>query len=432
MAGSALAQDEAAKSPGQNPEEFSQTGPGNDKQAGSNPVLKIAIVGCGGRGTGAARQALAADPDTLLVAAGDAYEKPVSGTVALLKGIEDVAARVDVPEERQFVGLDCLEQMLAAVPDIDVVLLASPPFFRPAQYATCIDAGKHVFTEKPVATDIVGVQQTIETSRKAKEKGLTVVSGLCWRYETGMIDFQQQIADGIIGRPVAAFSVRHSPIVGRTTPRDQSKTDFDHQLKNWYFATWLSGDFVVEQFVHDLDQVAWAMGEYPTSCIATGGRAARPEDQGNIFDHFSMVFTFPSGATYEATTRHLNGAGQSYYNHVIGTEGRADLMRYTAKSHDGEKLYRGKRGKVPMHQAEHDRMFEALRKGERIDNSEYMTQSTLMGIMAREAAYTGQEISTEQLLASNLSLQPSGVDWNAEPPELKVAVPGVTSLQRTA
>ena len=434
-AGPLLGQDSPADGEGLDESQFDKEAGPTEKQAGSNPVLRVALVGCGGRGTGAARQALAADPDTRLVAVADAFAEPIGGTLNVLAGIGEIAGRVDVPEARRFVGLDCCEQMLAEVDDIDIVLLASPPFFRPTQYAACIDAGKHVFTEKPVATDIVGLQSTIETSRKAKEKGLTVVSGLCWRYDVDMMGIQQAIADGIIGRPTAAQSVRYSALVGRMQPREKSETEFEHQVRNWYFYTWLSGDFIVEQFVHDLDMVAWAMGEYPTSCIATGGRETRPEDQGNIYDHFAAVYTFPSGATYSATTRHQNGATGRYYNRVVGTEGSADLLRFAADSHAGESLFKIRRrrnepAKRPMHQAEHDRMFEALRRGERIDNTEYMTQSTLMGILGREAAYTGQELTTEGLLASNLSLQPEAVAWDAPAPEVSVATPGITTLER--
>ena len=415
-----------------------QTRPSREKREapqrpapGTNPVLSVALVGCGGRGLGAARQTLIADPDTKLVAMCDAFSEQVQSGLSTLGGIEEIADRIDAPEARQFVGLDCCERMLAEVPDVDIVLLCSPPFFRPPQLESVIEAGKHVFAEKPVATDIVGLKSVIETCRKAAEKKLSVVSGLCWRYETGMIETQRKIAEGLIGRPLHAQSVRYSGLVGRSQPGEYA-TEFERQLRNWYFYTWLSGDFIVEQFVHDLDQIAWAMGEYPTKCIATGGRETRPDEQGNIFDHFAALYTFPSGATYTATTRHQNGCTGLYYNQVTGTEGTVDLMRYTAETAGGERLFRGRRGVVPMHQAEHDRMYETLRRGERTDNSEYMIQSTLMGLLGRESAYTGRELSTEELLASNLSLQPSAIDWAADTPPADVAVPGVTTLTRGA
>ena len=399
-------------------------------QPGSNPELRVALVGCGGRGRGAAVQALRADPDTRLVALADAFPEPIASGVKIFSAIEDVASRVDVPEERKFVGIDCCERLLAEV-DVDVVLLCSPPFFRPSQYAMAIDAGKHVFAEKPVATDVVGIKSVLETSRKAAEKNLSVVSGLCWRYETGMIDTIKQIQDGVIGRPIAAHSVRYSGLVGRSQPREASKTEFEHQLRNWYFYTWLSGDFIVEQFVHDLDMVAWAMGEYPTGCVGTGGRETRPAEQGNIFDHFAVQFEFPSGARFNATTRHQNGTENVYFNSVTGTDGTADLMGYKLKAHDGSRLYHNRSRRTVMHQLEHDEMYKALRAGERLDNSDYMIQSTLMGILGREAAYTGKKLSTEKLLASDLSLQPSEIAWDAEPPAADVAVPGITTLDRS-
>ena len=393
-----------------------------------NPVLKIALVGSGGRGRGAAVQALKADPDTQLVAVCDAFPEPLESGLRIFQGIEGVADRVDVPEERQYVGLDCCERMLAEV-DVDVVLLCSPPFFRPSQYEACIEAGKHVFAEKPVATDVVGIKQVMETSRKAAEKGLSVVSGLCWRYETGLNETVDKIREGLIGKPTSAFSVRYSGLVGRVYD-GQTKTDFEHQLRNWYFYTWLSGDFIVEQFVHDLDMVAYAIDEYPTSCIATGGRETRPDDQGNIFDHFSALFTFDSGLTYQATTRHMNGTAGQYYNRIVGSGGQADLMRYKLTDLDGKRLFHRRKPITVMHQLEHDAMYAALRKGERIDNSEYMTKSTLMGILARESAYTGKILTMEELLASDLSLQPAEIAWDAEVPPPTVATPGVTTLDR--
>ena len=429
--GSLLAQPAAAQTEDDRIDSLEPAAEDGSKQAGSNPVLRVALVGCGARGRGAAAQALRADPDTRLVAMADAFPEPIESGTKIFAAIPDIADRVDVPAERKFTGIDCCEQLLANV-EVDVVLLCSPPFFRPSQYAMVVEAGKHVFAEKPVATDVVGLKSVMETSRKAAEKNLQVVSGLCWRYETGMQETVQQIADGTIGRPIAASSVRYSGLVGRSVPRDASQTEFEHQLRNWYFYTWLSGDFIVEQFVHDLDMVAWAMGEYPTSVVATGGRETRPQEQGNIYDHFAAVFTFPSGATYNATTRHQNGAEGIYYNRVLGTDGSADLMKYKMVSPEGKRLYHRREPRTVMHQLEHDEMYKAIREGRRIDNSDYMIQSTLMGIMARESAYTGKMLTPEKLLASDLSLQPNDISWDAEPPAADVAVPGITTLQRGA
>ena len=396
--------------------------------AAGGDEIKVALIGCGGRGNGAGVQTLRADPGTRIVALADAFEKPMQTFLRVAGAIEAVADRIDVPEDRQFTGLDCHTKLLDSV-DVDLVILATPPGFRPAHYRAAVEAGKHVFAEKPVAVDGPGLRETLAVNELAKEKQLSVVSGLCWRYETGLMEFVDRIQDGIIGRPVSAQSVRYSGYVGRPTPRDVSKTDFEHVVRNWFWQTWLSGDFCVEQFVHDLDMVCWALGEYPDSVLATGGREVRDGGEfGNIYDHFAAVFDFASGLQYSATTRHQNGCSNPYYNRIAGTNGTADLMRYRAVSHDGGRLFRGKRGEVPMHQAEHDAMYRDLRAGKPRHDGEYMVQSTATGVMMRESAYTGKEVTRKQVLDSQEKLGTDNLAWDAEVPTQRVAVPGVTTL----
>lgn len=391
----------------------------------NNDLIRVALVGCGGRGRGAGVQTLKGDPNTKIVALGDAFQEPMDSFLNIVQGIDDVKDRIDVPADRQFTGLDCCEQLLNKV-DVDLVCLASPPHFRPMQYRAAVEAGKHVFTEKPVAVDGPGLRETMAVNELAKEKGLSVVSGLCWRYETGMIETVNKIREGIIGRPTSALSVRYSGHVGRNTPREESKTEFEHQIRNWYFYPWLSGDFCVEQFVHDLDMTCWALDEYPTSVVCTGGRETRDEKEGPIYDHFAAMFSFDSGVEYTATTRHQNGCSNPYFNRVTGTDGVMDLMRYEAKDHSGDRIWRRKEKRTVMHQLEHDAMYKAIRAGHPLHNGDYMTKSTLTGIMMRESAYTGKEVTAEQMMNSELHRAPSSYAWTADPPNEGLAVPGAT------
>ena len=396
--------------------------------AGSDEI-KVGLIGCGGRGNGAGVQTLKADPGTRIVALADAFPEPIETFLKVGGAIEDVKDRIDVGD-RKFVGLDCHTQLLDSA-DVDLVVLASPPHFRPLHYRAAVEAGKHVFAEKPVAVDGPGIREVLAVNELAKEKQLSVVSGLCWRYETGLMDMVKELHGGLLGDTLFAESVRYSGQVGRREPREKSKTEFEHALRNWFFRTWLSGDFCVEQFVHDLDMVCWALNEYPTSVICSGGRETRNDD-GNIFDHFSALFDFESGVRYSATTRHQDGCENRYYNRVTGTAGTADLMRYSVKGHDGERLYRGKRGDVPMHQSEHDFMYRDLRAGKPRHDGDYMAESTLTGIMMRESAYTGKAMSREQVLNSGEHLAPVRYAWDADVPTQPVAVPGVTRLESTA
>ena len=395
--------------------------------AGSDEI-RVALIGCGGRGRGAGVQTLKADPGTRIVALGDAFPDPMETFLKVAGAIEDVADRIDVPEQRRFHGLDNHTRLLDSV-DVDLVVLASPPHFRPMHYRAAVEAGKHVFAEKPVAVDGPGLREVLAVNELARQKNLSVVSGLCWRYETGLIETIDKLREGLIGRPVSAQSVRYSGYVGRPTPRENSKTELEHVVRNWFFHTWLSGDFCVEQFVHDLDMVCWAIGEYPESVLCTGGREVRKEEMyGNIFDHFAAVFDFAGGLQYSATTRHQNGCDNPYYNRVTGTEGTVDLMRYRMTGHDGQSLFRGKRGEVPMHQAEHDVMYRDLRAGNPRHDGDYMAQSTATGIMMRESAYTGNVVTREQVLTSQERLAPAAYAWDADVPTQPVAVPGVTTF----
>ncbi len=398
------------------------TGLARSVHAAGGETLCVGLVGCGGRGTGAAVQALTADPGTKLVAMADAFADRVTSSLENLKK-SPVADRVAVDDDHRFTGFDACEKLVAS--GVDVVLLAAPPHFRPRHLKACVDAGKHVFAEKPVAVDAPGVRSVLATTEAAKGKGLTIVSGLCWRYETGMQKTIGQIHDGRIGDLVALEATRYAQGVGKLAKRQPGWSDVEYQMRNWYYFTWLSGDFIVEQFVHELDKMAWLMrDECPVRCHSTGGRQTRIEPEyGHIYDHFNAVFEYAGGVKLYAGTRHQRGTDGVRVDSAMGTRGTCEMSKYTITGQDPWK-WDGRR--TVMHQLEHDALFAALRRGDVINNGEYMAKSTMMAIIARMSAYTGKTLTWDKAMASEEKLGPSKVDWDVPFPEPPVAMPGVT------
>ena len=392
--------------------------------AGSD-VIRVGLVGCGGRGTGAATQVLNADRGARLVAMSDAFQDRLQTSLRSMKQQEGIRDRVLVDSDHQFTGFDGYQQVIAS--DVDVVLLATPPHFRPMHLKACIEAGKHVFAEKPVAVDAPGVRSVLETTELAKEKNLFIVSGLNGRYSPALQEIVRRIQNGAVGKIVTLHAARYGGGVW-VRPRKPGMTDMQYQMRNWYYFTWLSGDFNVEQFVHQLDRLAWIMkDQYPVRCYSTGGRQARTgPDHGHIFDHFSSVFEYPQGVRVFTTTRHQLGCTNESQAKVMGTRGTADLQAGTIT---GENPWQAeRRERISSHQLEQDAFLAALRAGKVINNGDYMAKSTLMAIMGRMSAYTGRSLTWEQVLNSKEDLSPSGYTWDAEPPKAEVAVPGVTQF----
>ena len=391
--------------------------------AGSSHTLRLGLIGCGGRGTGAAAQAMTADSDTKLVAMGDAFEDRLQRSLKTLKAHE-VRNQVSVDPDHQFVGLDAFQKVIDS--DVDVILLATPPHFRPQHLRAAIDANKHVFAEKPVAVDGPGVRSVLESTRLAKERNLAIVSGLCWRYEDTTQELMKRIHDGAIGEIFSAEAYRFGRGVW-VRPRRPGMTEMQYQMHNWYYFTWMSGDFNVEQHVHELDKVAWMMGDrYPVSCTATGGRMVRTgKDYGHIYDSFSGVFNYDNGAKFYAASRHQPGCTSMNTTGASGTKGRVDVK---ARQILGENPFKDERPRTVMHQREHDAMYAALRRGEIINNGEYMAKSTLMAIMQRMSAYSGQTITWDDALNSEVRLGPTEYRWDVDIPVPKVAIPGRTRV----
>jgi predicted dehydrogenase len=396
--------------------------------AAGGDVLRVGLIGCGGRGTGAAAQALKADQNVKLVAMADAFEDRLEKSLDSLKADEKIADKVEVKPEHRFVGFDAYQKVLAA--GVDVVLLTTTPHFRPAHLKAAVEAGKHVFAEKPVAVDAPGVRSVLESCALAKKKKLSLVSGLCLRYHQGFRETVRRLHEGAVGEVFAlqAFDYRGSNW-GRA--REPGWTDMQWQMRNWYNFTWLSGDFNVEQHVHFLDVCAWVMkDEYPQSAVGVGGRQVRTgPEYGHIYDHFAVVYEYANGATLHSHCRQQPGCKNQIVARVRGTKGRAVLSerRKGLSIHAGGDWHYGGPNN-DIYQTEHDELFAGIRSGKPINNGEYMTKSTLLAIMGRMAAYTGREITWEMALNSKEDLTPKAYDWKlplAVPP---VAMPGKTKF----
>jgi predicted dehydrogenase len=290
--------------------------------SGADETLRVGLVGCGGRGRGAAMDALNADPNTKLVAVGDAFMDRAEGGLESIQFEEAIADRVAVDKDHVFDGFDNFKKVIDS--DVDVVILATPPHFRPEQFAYAVEKGKHVFIEKPVSVDMAGAASIAETCKHGASKGLSIVSGLCWRYDLGVRETMKRIEDGAIGDIVAIESCYNSDTLWhRGDKADWSRMEY--QLRNWLYYTWLSGDIIAEQAIHSLDKTAWLLGDIsPTKAMAIGGRQQRTEPKfGNVFDHFTVFYEYPTGQSVYFTCRQQHDCTQRVDEIVHGTKGKA-------------------------------------------------------------------------------------------------------------
>ena len=396
--------------------------------AAGSDVLKVGLVGCGGRGTGAALQALKADKNTKLVAMGDAFPDAIQSSLANLKKSSE-ADRVDVPAERQFSGFDNYKKVCDA--DVDVVLLAAPPHFRPEHFEYAVKAGCHSFVEKPVAVDAPGVHRILAAGEEAQKKNLAVVSGLCWRYDFGARASLEQIGEGKVGDIVAIHAQYNTPGLPKwpMLKRESSWSDMEYQLRNWYYYTWLSGDGIVEQAIHSLDKAAWAMkDEPPISCTSLGGLQSRlAPERGNIFDHHSVCYEYAGGVRVFFNCCQIEGVSGDVSTMVMGSKANCLVERPTITDRAGESLWRYRGPKNTMHQTEHDELFAGLRAGKIINNTVYMARSSMLAIMGRMASYTAKKITWEQAMNSQENLSPARHEW-CPLPTPTIAIPGATKF----
>ena len=391
-------------------------------------TLKVGLIGCGGRGTGAAAQALHADPDVVLTAVGDVFQAKIDTSLGSLKGDAQIAGRVQVKPANMFLGLDCYKAVIDS--GVDVVLLASPPGFRPREIAAAVEAGKHIFAEKPMGTDAVNVRKAMEACKGIEAKKLAFVAGFCWRYEPARRELFQRIHDGAIGE------IRHVHATYLTGPvkpmppasqRPAGMSDVEWQITNWYNFVWLSGDGLVEQACHSVDKILWAMKDTPpVRCTGTGGRV-NPNNEGNIFDHIDVFYEWPNGMRATMAQRQIPGCPfNENADYIAGEKGLGVIKGRLSITGPNAWTYEGKGG--DMYQIEHNELFASIRSGKPINDSQRMGVSTLAGIMGRMAAYTGAEVTWEHMMASQEDLFPKDLKWDAALPIEPMAVPGRTKL----
>jgi predicted dehydrogenase len=400
--------------------------------AGPTGKLKVGFIGCGGRGTGAANQALSAESDVVLWAMGDVFDDRLQKSRAILE--KQHSTKVDVPKDRQFVGLDAYQKVIDS--GVDVVLLTTPPGFRPQHFQAAVAAGKHCFLEKPMATDAPGYRTVVEAVAEAKKKNLGVCAGFCWRYHPAMRETFARLKGGEIGDILANYNNYNGGASDRYQDyqRENCKTDLEWQLRRWYYFTWLSGDHLVEQAVHSIDKMAWAFGDKPpVKCVGHGGRQVRTEEKyGNIFDHFAIVYDYEMGRRGFHFSRQIANTAGSNTDSFFGSKGiceiNGSLKQWYMKDLDNNVLWRYQGDPEDMYQVEHNEFFASIRKGEPINDGDRMADSTLLAIMGRMAVYTGQEITWEMAQKSQERLVPEKLEWDMKLPVAPVAMPGVTKF----
>ncbi len=394
--------------------------------AAGDETIKIGVIGCGGRGSMAAINAMRADNNVKLTVMADLFEDRLTSSRRNVENsakAEDMAERFAVDDDHCFTGFDAYQQVMDS--DVEVVILAATPHFRPRHLAAAIAAGKHVFCEKPVAVDAPGVRRVLETVREAKEKNLSIVSGLCWRYDYGVRATVNRIKDGAIGDLVA---IHTNYLTGTLWHRGRKPewSEMEYQIRNWLYFTWLSGDHIVEQHIHSLDKAVWLMNdELPARCFGLGGRQVRTgEKWGNIYDHHAVCFEFDNGLKVFSYTRQMQNCKNEVEDFVYGTQGTAELLNNSIRGKDQWKYS----GPSPsMYDVEHKELFHGLRTGNHINNGVYMAHSTLMAIMGRMACYTGDLIERDKALNSTEDLTPASYEFG-DVPVPEVAMPGITKF----
>ena len=394
--------------------------------AGSD-VLRLGLIGCGGRGSGAVINALTVDAQAKLVAMADAFAWRIDESLQSLLALKP--EQIDVPPERRFAGLDAYQHLLAC--DVDVVLITVPSHFTPIYLQAAVDAGKHVFCEKTHAVDAPGVRSVLQSAETARQKGLSIVSGLAWRYDTGVRETMQRVHDGAIGDITSIQEVCNTGSL-RSLPRKPGMTEMEYQIYNWYDFNWLSADLPGLNLVHNVDKGAWALHDAPPlSAWGMGGREVRKGPTfGDVFDHHATVFRYPDGVQMYAYCRQINGATTDISDVFIGTRGRCDLLQNKI---EGEVTWRYEGPPCNRFDLEQAALLSSIRAGTPINNGLYMARSSLLALMATWCSHTGEEITWDQALNSPRQVNPERYAFDAPPPVLPgpdgnypIAVPGAT------
>lgn len=394
--------------------------------AAGDDKLKVALIGCGGRGSGAANQALSTNFNLKLVAMADAFRDRMDSSLDNLKAQHK--DKVDVSEDHKFIGLDAYKQAIATA---DVVILATPPGFRPIHFEEAVKQGKHVFMEKPVAVDGPGVRRVLAAAEEAKKKNLKVGVGLQRHHQPGYLETIKRLHDGAIGDIVAMRCYWNDGGVW-VKPRQPGQTEMEYQMRNWYYFTWLSGDHICEQHIHNLDVINWVKNGYPVKCHGMGGRQVRTgKEYGEIYDHHAVEFEYADGSRLASQCRHIRGCYNSVSEAVVGTKGTCDVSGHNIK---GANAWRFKKeGPHDPYQQEHDDLFAAIKNNTPYNEAVNGAMSSLTSIMGRMATYSGQVIEAEKALNSEIVLAPDKFTWDAKPKSLPdkdgwypIPVPGMS------
>jgi len=392
--------------------------------------IKVGVIGCGGRGTGAASDSLAGSPDTVIWSMGDVLKDRLVAARGELKQFGD---RVQVPDDRAFVGFDAYQRVIES--GVDLVILATAPHFRPIHLEAAVKAGKHAFFEKPVAVDPAGVRRVLAAGEEAMKKGLALVTGTQRRHEACYLEaFRRVHEERAIGNVVAANVWWNQGLLWHKD-RDPSWSDMEWQVRNWLYFTWLSGDHIVEQHVHNIDVANWAFGGAPLRCTALGGRQTRTQAHyGHIFDHFAVQYEYANGGVCNSQCRQIADCSNRVAEQIVGSEGELNTTSGSAEITAG-KL--GGSAKAWKHDrklnnnpyvTEHTNLVNSIKSGKPLNEAKRIAESTLTAIMGRMAAYTGQDVTFEQALNSKLDLAPPSYDFTSPLPVPEVAMPGRTKL----
>ncbi len=402
------------------------------KQKQLDKKLKISVVGCGGRGTGAAVQALRADKNVELVALSDAFEDRLEKSLNAIIEEFDGEMEIKVKDKNKFIGFNGYKK---AIDLADVVILASPPGFRPEHFEYAVNKNKHIFMEKPVATDAAGVRKILNAAKLVKEKKLNVVVGLQRRYQLSYLDIFKQVKRGIIGRIISG-TVRWNSSGVWVNKRKPGQSELEYQMRNWYYFNWICGDHIVEQHIHNLDVANWFLGEHPVTAQGMGGREVRKGiDHGEIFDHHYVEFKYPSGAVIHSQCRHQPGTVRNVNELLVGTKGVVNLSGngvVKINDHNGNLLHKyNPKNDLSPYQIEHNKLFKSIRSKRQIDDTEIGAIATMTAIMGRMATYSGKLIEWENALNADQKLVPENIDWDSKPPVTpnkngyyKIPVPG--------
>jgi len=402
---------------------------GSSAWAAGSDVLKVGLIGCGGRGTGAAFNSLEASERIHIAALADLFPDRLSSSRSSLQG--HAPDRATVPDSQCYIGFDAYKNLIRDS-GVDIVILATPPHFRSIQFEEAVRAGKHVFMEKPVATDPVGIRRVIANGEIAKSKGLSVVAGTQRRHEKSYLVAMKKIEEGLIGEVISARVYWNQG--GLWVKEHQPEwSDMEWQIRNWLYFTWASGDHIVEQHVHNIDVSNWVMGGPPVRCLGMGGRQSRTEAKyGNIFDHFAIEFEYPNGQFTLSMCRQADGAAGRVQEVIHGSKGTMILRPgfAVAQSHakESDLLWRYRDPDPSPYVLEHVDLIDSISNNKGLNEAKRVAESTLSAIMGRMSAYTGQAVTWEQALNSKLDLAPESgyefTDLSVRP----VAIPGTTPL----